>query len=129
MRMGEIRVQESRNLTEKERMLLEALFAHGTPASKAYADQLPLVVAISRCSCGCPTIDLGVGNRAASLGSPTVILAEGGGVSPEGISFGIILHGREGLISELEFYAIDGKGEFSIPDLDQIQFFTGDTSP
>jgi len=47
---------------------------------------------------------LAVAGRIAPPGSPTVILAEAGGVSPEGISFGVILHGREGLLSELEVY-------------------------
>jgi len=106
-------------------MLLERLLAHGTPESRKYADQLPTVTVASRCGCGCPTIDLAVGGHAASLKSPTVILSEAGGVSPEGISFGIILHGREGLISELEFYPVDGEGEFSIPTLDLIKFYTG----
>src|ERR1700752_3130579 len=102
-----MRVAESRSLTEQERSLIERLLAHGTPASRSYADQLSRATVRSRCGCGCPTIDLAVGGRAASPGSPTVILAEAGGVSPEGISFGIILHGREGLLSELEVYPID----------------------
>jgi hypothetical protein len=115
----------NRSLTEKERALLEQLLAHGTPESTTYTEQLPLVKVVSRCGCGCPTIDFGVGGRAASLESPTVILAEAGGTSPEGISFGIILHGREGLISELEFYPVDGEGAFTIPDLSTINFYTG----
>jgi hypothetical protein len=117
-------VQEIRDLSEKERMLLHRLFANGTPESKTYAGQLPLVRVTSRCGCGCPTICLGVGGRTASQRSPSVILSEAGGVSPEGISFGIILHGREGLISELEFYPVDGEGVFSIPDLDKIEFYS-----
>jgi len=115
-------VQEKRELTEKERMLLERLLANGTPESNSYANQLPLVRVASRCGCGCPTIGLAVGGRASLPSSPTVILSEAGGVSPEGISFGIILHGREGLISELEVYPVDGEGVFSIPDLDKFEF-------
>jgi hypothetical protein len=122
--MEAMRVEESRALTDKERLLLERLMFHGTPASKSYAAQLPLVAVVSRCTCGCPSIDLSVGGRVASLGSPTTILGEAGGVSPEGISFGIILHGREGLISELEVYPIDGEGVLSIPGIDDIRFDT-----
>jgi hypothetical protein len=124
-----MRVQERRGLTEKERMLMELLFANGTLESKTYAEQLGRVTVASRCGCGCPTIDLAVEGRTASPRSPTVILSEAGGVSPEGISFGIILHVREGLISELEFYPIDGEGVFSIPGLDKIEFYTGGTPP
>lgn len=105
---------------------MERLLVNGTPESTEYAGQLPIVTVASRCGCGCPTIDLAVDGRAASLRSPSVILSEAAGVSPQGISFGIILHGREGLISELEFYPVDGEGAFSIPDLEKIEFYTGD---
>jgi hypothetical protein len=123
-----MRVQVHRGLTDNERLLLERLLSRGTPEAKGYVEQLPLVTVASRCGCGCPTVDLAVGGRVASPRSPTVILSEAGGVSPEGISFGIILHGREGLVSELEFYPVDGEGVFTMPDLDTIDFYTGDTS-
>jgi hypothetical protein len=73
--------------------------------------------------CRCPTVDLAVADRVASPRSPTTILAEGGGESPEGIRFGIILHAREGLISELEVYPIDGEGPFSLPAVDEIEVY------
>ena len=120
-----MRVEEKRDLTDKERLLLERLMLHGTLASKNYAGQLPLVAVVSRCTCGCPSIDLSVGGRIGSLGSPTTILAEASGISPEGISFGIILHGRGGLISELEVYPISREGVFSIPAIEDIRFETG----
>jgi hypothetical protein len=118
-----LRVPDVRALTAKERLLLERLLLHGTAESAPYAEQLPRVTVASRCGCGCPTVDLAVEGRVASPGSPTLILAEAGGVSPEGISFGVILHGREGLISELEVYPIDGEGAFTLPDIDQIDFY------
>ena len=42
------------------------------------------------------------GGQTASLGSPSRILSEASGMFPEQVWFGIILQGREGLISELE---------------------------
>ena len=117
-----MRVEESRPLTEKERSLIERLLRNGVPESRNYIDQLPQATVASRCGCGCPTIDLAVGGRVASHRSPTVILAEAGGVSPEGISFGIILHSREGLLSELEFYPIDGEGAFTMPAIESIRY-------
>jgi hypothetical protein len=50
---GRMRVQEGRGLTDEERLLLERLLSHGTPESKGYAEQLPLVTVTSRCGCGC----------------------------------------------------------------------------
>jgi hypothetical protein len=118
-----MRVPDARELSEKERALLEQLILHGTAESKSYVEQLPHVTVASRCGCGCPTIDLAVTGRVASPGSPSAILGEAGGVSPEGISFGVILHGREGLLSELEVYPIEGDAVFTLPDIDQIEFY------
>jgi hypothetical protein len=116
-------VPDARQLTEKERSLLERLLSHGTVESKSYVEQLSLVTVASRCGCGCPTINLAVDGRAASHRSPSVILSEASGVSPEGVSFGIILHCREGLISELEVYPLED-APFTLPEIEQIEFYT-----
>jgi len=87
-------------------------------------EQLPLLNVVARCGCGCPTIDLAVGDRAAPLSSPSTILADAGGVTPEGIRVGIIVHGREGLISELEIYSLAGsETKFSLPRISDIEKF------
>ena len=46
-----------------------------------------------------------------------------GGVSPEKVRFGIILHAREGLLSELEVYPLDADRAFTLPKIDRIEFF------
>ena len=104
--------------------MLEKLLRLGTAESATYVDQLPLVTVASRCDCGCPTIDLAVSGRSVSPGSPTTILAEGEGVSPEGIRFEIILHGREGRISALEVYSLAGEVPFTLPGVDEIEVYS-----
>ena len=116
-------IPDVRVLTEDERQLLEWLLQHGTPAAAAYLHQLPSVSVVSRCSCGCPTMDLAVSGRAASLSSPTTILADACATSPEGIRVGIIVHGREGLISELEIYSLGGEERFSLPRIRDIESY------
>jgi hypothetical protein len=118
-------IPDVRPLTEDERRLLEWLLHHGTPAAATYLGQLPSVSVVSRCGCGCPTIDFAVSGRAASLGSPTTVLADVGGTSPEGVRVGIIVHGREGLISELEVYSVAGQGTFSMPRIEDIESYDG----
>jgi hypothetical protein len=71
-----VRVPHVRELTSKERLLLERLLLHGTAESRGYIEQFPEVTVASRCGCGCPTVDLAVGGRVASLRSPSVILSE-----------------------------------------------------
>jgi hypothetical protein len=116
-----MRVPDARPLTLKERSLLERLLSHGVADSKLYVEQLPLVTVVSRCGCGCPTIDLAVDGRTVSHRSPSLILSEASGVSPEGVSFGIILHSRGGLISELETYPLEDAA-FTLPDIERIVF-------
>jgi hypothetical protein len=109
-----------RPLTADERRLLEhLLLKHGTPAAAAYRTQLPYVTVVSHCSCGCPTIDLAVAGRAAAPG-PSTILADLDGSSPEGALVGVLVHGREELISELEVYSLAGEGGFSLPRIEDL---------
>jgi hypothetical protein len=120
-------IKDIRPLTTDERELLEWLLRHGTPDAAAYLEQLPRVSVTAHCSCGCPTIDLAVDGHAAKLSSPTTILGDAVGKSPEGIEIGIIVHGREDLISELEIYSLAGEGrKFSLPRITDVKSF-GDT--
>ena len=117
-------ISDVRPLTSDEKALLEWLLNHGTQEAPPFIEQLPAVTVVSRCGCGCPTIDLAVDGRAAPLSIPSTILADAEGVSPEGIRIGAIVHGREGLISELEIYSLAGGEEkFSLPRIDAFESF------
>ena len=108
------RVADGRPLSTEERTLLEWLLAHGCPNAGRYAAQLPQVTVVSRCACGCPTIDLAVEGKQTFGASELVADVEGR--SPDGISVGVILHGREGQLAELEVYPIDEiQGPFALP--------------
>jgi hypothetical protein len=109
------RLADKRPLTTEERTLLDWLVAHGLPNARRYAAQLGRVTVASRCTCGCPTIDLAVDGNQTSWASELIADAEGR--SPEGISVGVILYCREGQLSELEVYPIDEvKGPFALPN-------------
>jgi hypothetical protein len=108
------RLADERPLSKEERTLLEWLVAHGMPNAGRYASQIPHVTVVSRCKCGCPTIDLAV-DGIQKLGASELI-ADFEGRSPEGIYVGVILHAREGQLAELEVYPIDEvKGPFTLP--------------
>ena len=96
---------EFHHLSLAELRLLEWLFADATVEAANYAAQLARVSLVSRCTCGCPTLDLALDGK----GSPTVgcsmILAEASGRSPEGIAVNVMLYARAGKLSELEVVA------------------------
>jgi hypothetical protein len=90
--------------------------------AKAYLDQIPRARVVSRCSCGCPTVDLALDGHLSKRAGGSTILADVQGRSPEGALVGVIVHGREGELSELEVYSIDGlANRFSLPTPDLLQ--------
>lgn len=109
------RLTDKRPLSTEESTLLEWLVAHGMPNASQYAAQVPRVTVVGRCRCGCPTIDLAV-DGTQTFGASELV-ADFEGRSPEGIHVGVILHAREGQLSELEVYAIEGtEGPFALPN-------------
>ena len=114
-------IPTERDLTEQERQLLGWLLDHAESDSSLYSAQLIDARVVSVCGCGCPTIDLGIrGAPAPKSGSS--ILADYYGMSPEDLLVGVIVHARDGFLSELEVYDVKGeaKGPFSLPTLDSL---------
>jgi hypothetical protein len=114
-------IPEYRDLTPDERTLLEWLLANGHTGAMTYASQLSQIKVVSRCGCGCPTIDLAVGEKKSGTTGVSTILADARGYSPEGIEVEVILHAREGDLSELEVYSLDGTSEFTLPKIESIK--------
>jgi hypothetical protein len=113
---------EHRPLNDAERSLLEWLLAHGSPDARQYAPQLLQARVVGRCTCGCPTIDLAMGDRQQRTVGPSHVLADFEGITPEGIKVGVILHAREGQLSELEIYALpEADGPFSLPMIESLK--------
>ena len=108
-------IREARELTGHERTLLQWLIQHGTGSVPELMAQLAEARVVSRCRCGCPTIDLAIGTRTDSTRGGSDIVADAFGQSPEGYPVGVILHVREGLLSELEVYSNGHGCPFSTP--------------
>jgi hypothetical protein len=113
-------VRQERPLSSEEVALLEWLIDHGRPDASKYRFQIPLLRVVSKCGCGCPSIDLAIGCTSHKTGASHII-ADGEATSPEGAFVGVILHVREGEISELEVYSITGQeSRFGLPKPETI---------
>jgi hypothetical protein len=108
-----LHVPEERALTEEELSLLEWLLAHGDSDASDYRLQIPKLRVVSRCGCGCPTVDFAIGSTRKD--GPAHIVAEAEGKSPEGFRVGVIVHARGGEISELEVFCATGEKIVSLP--------------
>lgn len=113
---------ERRALNADERALLEWLIANGNPGARQYVSQLSDTKVVGLCTCGCPSLDLAIGDREERTTGPSDILADVDGTTAEGVQVGVILHAREGQISELEVYAIqDFEGTFKLPTIESLK--------
>jgi len=112
---------EYRDLTFEERRLLKWLIANGNAGASAFASQLPQVKVVARCTCGCPTLDLALGEKKFRTVGASTILAEAVGRSPEGAPVNVILHAREGEISELEVISCDQTKVFGMPTPEKLE--------
>ncbi len=113
-------ISESRLPTQEELRLVEWLIANSSLDSFEYARQIPQLEVVSRCPCGCPSIDFAIAGR-SRFGSPEVIaLAEGR--SPEGTPVWVMLHSRQGEIAELEVYPLaKDAGDFGLPEPESLK--------
>jgi hypothetical protein len=109
------RIPEHRLLNPEERTLIEWLLANGTPEAGVYVQQLKDVHVVSHCGCGCPTVDLAVGDAQARTTGASQILADFVGITPDSIRVGVILHARQGKLSEPEVYQEEGRTGHLLP--------------
>lgn len=108
-------IPENRALTEAERKLLEWLIDNGEDRAKEYAHQLAQIKVVGHCKCGCPSLHFAIGEDKHRAKGPSTILAEVGGISPEGVPVLILLHAKERKISLLEVVSTDESKSYSLP--------------
>src|SRR5262245_48347939 len=108
-------VEEHRELRAEEINLIQWLLV--ATGNLDYVEQIEKTRVVSKCGCGCRTIDLEVEEYEAKSGD---LHLSAQGYSTEGVPMDVILHVRRGLISELEVYAMDGTEGFSMPEIDKL---------
>ena len=108
-------IEEHRDLSLKEVNLIKWLLSKTNHSE--FIEQIEKTKVISKCGCGCRTIDLQVEGYEAKSG---ILNLSAQGVSPEGVPVDVILHVRRGLISELEIYSMDETKDFGLPEINQL---------
>jgi hypothetical protein len=107
-------IREERPLTAEEQRLARWMLEHGEPEARAFLPQLDRARAVSRCACGCATIDLEVdGHRAPSDSGVRVLgdfwFGEGDDAG------GIFIYHYGGVLSGIEVYALGGDTPAVLP--------------
>ena len=113
---------ETRPLTEEERTLLQWLMQHGGEDTSQYESQVKELRVVGGCTCGCPTIHSAVSERDHRTIGASHILADFEGVTPEGVDVGVLLHARQGQLSELEVFSLsEGEGSYGYPTIESLK--------
>src|SRR5438552_116066 len=115
-------IPENRPLTEAETGLVKWLLEHGTDAARELLPQVDRARVVSRCSCGCASVDFSIGGKVPSPKSGMSVVSDYRWDSPEGYLFGVFAYTREGLLSGIDLWSIDGRATASsLPDTNQLR--------
>jgi hypothetical protein len=88
------------NESEPEGHLIKWFLEHGVPGSDEFISQIDSLTVISKCRCGCPTVNFTLHGKSV-LSENKHILADYL-VTVDGQDVGVILFQREGRLSSLE---------------------------
>lgn len=100
-------IPEDRPLSVREASLIRWMLEHGAPGAADFLPQLPDARVVSRCPCGCASVNFsiaGVSPPPGGLG----ILADFQFHTREGFLCGAFVFERAGLLAGLDVWSIDG---------------------
>ena len=117
-----VSLPENRPLTTVENDLVKWLLEHGTDEARILLPQLEQARVVSRCSCGCASVEFSIDGTAASVKSGMSIVSDFRWDSPEGYFFGVFAYARQGLLSGIDLWSIDGRATATtLPSTDQLR--------
>src|SRR4051794_37050624 len=105
---GAITIPENRDLSNDEASLIQWMLENGGAEAKRFLPQLAKARVISKCSCGCASVDFAIGNVSPSMDSGLHILGDFEYSSIDGHLCGAFVFAKSGLLAGLEVWSIDG---------------------
>jgi len=105
-------IAKPRELSVRERDLLRWILDHGKPSARGYLGAVGDLRVVSRCGCGCASIDF-----IDAPGAGLEILSDHKWEDSEGHLFGAFAFAKGGKLAGLEVWSIDGEATPSeLPD-------------
>ena len=101
-------IPDDRELTAKERRLVEWLLDRSSADSNRYRSHLVDARVAARCYCGCASVDFAIGGVVPKRGEPISILSDYEWVDSDGRVFGVFVFARCDLLAGLEVWSQDG---------------------
>jgi hypothetical protein len=113
---------EDRPLTAHEKALVRWLLEHGKPEAAGFLPQLGNAWVVSRCPCGCASIDFAIGGVVPPSEAGMHVLSDYVWDAADGTCCGVFVFERGGQLNGLEVWTADGtKPVTSLPTVDQLR--------
>jgi len=100
-------IAENRPLTPEEYALTRWMLTHGGPESARYLDDLERARVVSRCGCGCASVDFSVDGREPARDAPLRVVADFEWRDAAGRVAAVAAFVREGRLAGLELSCLD----------------------
>jgi hypothetical protein len=115
-------VPKDRPLTPAEHRFVRWLLEHGSNEGKKLLPQLDRARVVSHCSCGCASVDFSIDGRTASPTSGMSVVSDYRWDDADGKLFGVFAFARDGLLSGIDLWSIDGRGTASaLPNITELR--------
>ena len=115
-------LHEDRPLTQPEQALVRWLLEHGNPDAAGYLSQLAEARVVSRCPCGCASIDFAIGGTTPPAGAGMHVLSDYVWQAGEGTHGGVFVFSCGGLLAGLEVWSADGtEAAASLPAVEWLR--------
>jgi hypothetical protein len=115
-------IPEDRSLTAEEAKLVRWLLEHGTSEAVDFLPQLNKARVVSRCPCGCPSIDFAIDGREPPREAGIHVLSDYYWDDSAGHGYGVFVFARGGLLAGLEVWWVDGFGdECKLPAIEDLK--------
>jgi hypothetical protein len=115
-------IPEDRPLTPQEQALVRWLLEHGNPDAAGYLPQLAQARVVSRCPCGCASIDFSIGGAVPLAGAGMHVLSDYVWQADDGTHCGIFVFSCGGLLAGLEVWSADGMEAVSaLPAIERLR--------
>lgn len=106
-------IPDERPLTAAEYRLARWMLEHSGPEAQSFLPQLELAHVVSRCPCGCASIDFEVAGHPRSVGGLRVL---GDFISGDGGDLnGVFIFERDGVLAGIEVYGLAGDAPKTLP--------------
>lgn len=106
---GGVSIPDDRPLTPEEASLVRWLLEHGGAAAAGFLPQLSRARVVSRCACGCVSVDFAIGGVTPPTADGLRVLADYEYRSAAGDPLGVFVFERAGLLAGLEVWSLDGR--------------------